>query len=144
MLDTKEVEEEEELQLTEEDNDKGDGEDGERHNRGEGEVEGVSPEEEERVVNKVTLYLLPFLSVLYLLCFLDRANLGNAHTEYVLNFFFFYFYTKFLDLKNSFVHILYLLFFSTNYMVSVIQILYIFIPSKFLSYKFLYTILNIL
>eukprot|EP00026_Physarum_polycephalum_P007554 Phypoly_transcript_07617.p1 GENE.Phypoly_transcript_07617~~Phypoly_transcript_07617.p1 ORF type:complete len:508 (+),score=66.86 Phypoly_transcript_07617:81-1604(+) len=78
VLDTKD--EEEEVQLTDKKEDEGEDEERKTRGEGEGEVE-VSPEEEERVVNKVTLYLLPFLSVLYLLCFLDRANLGNAHTE---------------------------------------------------------------
>lgn len=41
----------------------------------------VSVDEEKRVLHKATVHLLPFLSVLYLFCYLDRANLGNAHTE---------------------------------------------------------------
>ncbi|PFH53712.1 hypothetical protein AMATHDRAFT_54146 [Amanita thiersii Skay4041] len=38
----------------------------------------VTEEERKRVVRKVDVHLLPFVSVLYLLSFLDRANIGNA------------------------------------------------------------------
>lgn len=38
----------------------------------------VSDEERRRVLRKIDVHLLPFISVLYLLSFLDRANIGNA------------------------------------------------------------------
>jgi len=37
--------------------------------------------DETAIVRKMTLRILPYLFVLYVLAFLDRANLGNAHTS---------------------------------------------------------------
>jgi hypothetical protein len=42
---------------------------------------GVSIEEEARVINKVTWYLLPYLSFLYLLCFLFPQNVLRNQNE---------------------------------------------------------------
>ncbi|KAG5643390.1 hypothetical protein DXG03_001004 [Asterophora parasitica] len=38
----------------------------------------VSEEEYKKILRKLDIHLLPFVSVLYLLSFLDRANIGNA------------------------------------------------------------------
>lgn len=35
-------------------------------------------EEERRIVRQLDLKLVPVVTVLYLLCFIDRANIGNA------------------------------------------------------------------
>eukprot|EP01102_Stenamoeba_stenopodia_P005276 TRINITY_DN15843_c0_g1_i1.p1 TRINITY_DN15843_c0_g1~~TRINITY_DN15843_c0_g1_i1.p1 ORF type:complete len:517 (-),score=100.51 TRINITY_DN15843_c0_g1_i1:94-1644(-) len=43
----------------------------------------IDPEEEKRVMNKVSWRLLPFLSFLYLLSFLDRVNMGNVHASFL-------------------------------------------------------------
>ena len=45
-----------------------------------GEVEnaGFSLGDTKKLIRKCDKYLLPFLSVLYLLSFLDRTNIGNA------------------------------------------------------------------
>ncbi|KAK2464336.1 hypothetical protein APHAL10511_003793 [Amanita phalloides] len=40
--------------------------------------EKVSEAERQRVIRKIDIHLLPFISILYLLCFLDRTNVGNA------------------------------------------------------------------
>jgi hypothetical protein len=40
-----------------------------------------TPEQEKRVLRKMDLRLIPMLSVLYLLAFLDRGNIGNAKIE---------------------------------------------------------------
>jgi hypothetical protein len=37
--------------------------------------------DEKRLLRKMDLRLLPMLSLLYLLCFLDRGNIGNASIE---------------------------------------------------------------
>jgi hypothetical protein len=37
-----------------------------------------TPEEEKKLMRKIDLRLIPWLSFLYLLSFLDRANIGNA------------------------------------------------------------------
>jgi hypothetical protein len=37
--------------------------------------------DEKKVLRKMDLRLLPMLSILYLLCFLDRGNIGNAKIE---------------------------------------------------------------
>ena len=37
------------------------------------------PIDDEAVMHKVTLRLLPYIGVLYMLCFLDRINLSNVH-----------------------------------------------------------------
>ncbi|KAF8134535.1 major facilitator superfamily domain-containing protein [Boletus edulis] len=42
------------------------------------EVEELSPAERARLLRKLDWHLLPPVSLLYLLCFLDRANVGNA------------------------------------------------------------------
>lgn len=39
---------------------------------------GFAPQEERKLVRKLDKKLLPFLSLLYLLSFLDRASIGNA------------------------------------------------------------------
>ncbi|GAA6013507.1 hypothetical protein JCM11491_006104 [Sporobolomyces phaffii] len=41
----------------------------------------VSPEEEKRIVRKIDYKLVPFLSLLYLLSFLDRVNIGQAKLD---------------------------------------------------------------
>ncbi|KAF2197612.1 MFS general substrate transporter, partial [Delitschia confertaspora ATCC 74209] len=38
----------------------------------------VSPEEEKRILSKVDWRLVPILSLLYLIAFIDRSNIGNA------------------------------------------------------------------
>lgn len=44
----------------------------------EGPLTDYEKKEERRIFRKMDLYLLPFVSLLYLLSFLDRANIGNA------------------------------------------------------------------
>ncbi|KAM0787385.1 hypothetical protein ACM66B_003470 [Microbotryomycetes sp. NB124-2] len=41
----------------------------------------LSPEEEKRLLRKIDLRLIPFLSLLYLLSFLDRVNIGQARLD---------------------------------------------------------------
>ncbi|KAI0066040.1 MFS general substrate transporter [Artomyces pyxidatus] len=41
-------------------------------------ISAVGDAEERRIWRKLDLYLLPFVSLLYLLSFLDRSNIGNA------------------------------------------------------------------
>ncbi|GAA5943177.1 uncharacterized protein JCM15063_005226 [Sporobolomyces koalae] len=41
----------------------------------------VTPEEEKRIVRKIDYKLVPFLSLLYLLSFLDRVNIGQAKLD---------------------------------------------------------------
>ncbi|EAU90945.1 hypothetical protein CC1G_02332 [Coprinopsis cinerea okayama7 len=41
-------------------------------------LEHVTEEEKKKVLRKMDWHLLPFISLLYLLSFLDRANIGNA------------------------------------------------------------------
>jgi hypothetical protein len=36
------------------------------------------PVEERRLVNKIDLYIIPPVAILYLFCFIDRANIGRA------------------------------------------------------------------
>ncbi|GAA5907591.1 uncharacterized protein JCM6883_001827 [Sporobolomyces salmoneus] len=43
----------------------------------------VSPEEEKRIVRKIDYKLVPFFSLLYLLSFLDRVNIGQAKLDYL-------------------------------------------------------------
>ncbi|CAI4214375.1 unnamed protein product [Parascedosporium putredinis] len=43
-----------------------------------GAVDGFSPEEEKKLLRKVDWALLPLLSFLYLVSFIDRSNIGNA------------------------------------------------------------------
>ncbi|KAK3072727.1 hypothetical protein LTR53_006309 [Teratosphaeriaceae sp. CCFEE 6253] len=38
----------------------------------------VSPEEERRILKKIDYRLVPVLSLLYLVAFIDRSNIGNA------------------------------------------------------------------
>ena len=38
----------------------------------------LDPEVEARIRRKIDFRLIPLLSLLYLLCFLDRTNIGNA------------------------------------------------------------------
>jgi len=38
----------------------------------------IDPEVEKRVRRKLDMHLIPLLSALYLLAFLDRSNIGNA------------------------------------------------------------------
>lgn len=40
-----------------------------------------TPAEEKKLVRKLDVYLIPWLAFLYLLAFLDRANIGNAKLE---------------------------------------------------------------
>lgn len=37
--------------------------------------------DEKKTLRKMDIRLLPMLSILYLLCFLDRGNIGNAKIE---------------------------------------------------------------
>ena len=46
-----------------------------------GEAPFYTPAEEKRLVRKLDLYLLPPLTLLYLLSFLDRSNVANARIE---------------------------------------------------------------
>ncbi|KAL0956744.1 hypothetical protein HGRIS_002863 [Hohenbuehelia grisea] len=39
---------------------------------------GISPSERQRILSKLDRHLLPFVSLLFLLAFLDRSNIGNA------------------------------------------------------------------
>jgi sugar phosphate permease len=39
----------------------------------------LTPAEQKATLKKVTWRLIPYISFLYMLCFLDRANIGNAH-----------------------------------------------------------------
>lgn len=41
----------------------------------------LSPEEEKRLFRKIDLRLMPILSLMYLLSFLDRGNIGNARLQ---------------------------------------------------------------
>ncbi|KAK4055978.1 hypothetical protein OIO90_002972 [Microbotryomycetes sp. JL221] len=41
----------------------------------------LTPEEEKRLLRKIDLRLIPFLSLLYLLSFLDRVNIGQARLD---------------------------------------------------------------
>ncbi|GAA5998415.1 hypothetical protein JCM5350_005942, partial [Sporobolomyces pararoseus] len=41
----------------------------------------VSPQEEKRILRKIDYKLVPFLSLLYLLSFLDRVNIGQAKLD---------------------------------------------------------------
>ncbi|TFK44128.1 major facilitator superfamily domain-containing protein [Crucibulum laeve] len=41
-------------------------------------IADVTEAEQQRVLRKMDIHLLPFISLLYLLSFLDRANIGNA------------------------------------------------------------------
>lgn len=43
----------------------------------------LSPEEQKAVVNKVAWRIVPFLSFLYVLSYLDRASLSNVHTSLI-------------------------------------------------------------
>jgi MFS family permease len=43
----------------------------------------LSPEEQRAVVNKVAWRIVPFLSFLYVLSYLDRASLSNVHTSLI-------------------------------------------------------------
>lgn len=38
----------------------------------------VDPKDEKRLLKKIDRTLIPFLSIIYLLSFLDRSNVGNA------------------------------------------------------------------
>ncbi|KZT63330.1 hypothetical protein DAEQUDRAFT_770719 [Daedalea quercina L-15889] len=41
----------------------------------------LSPEQQRRLWRKVDMRILPILSVMYLCCYLDRGNIGNAKLE---------------------------------------------------------------
>ncbi|KAK2628784.1 hypothetical protein QTJ16_001887 [Diplocarpon rosae] len=45
------------------------------------EVQGFDPKATKRLVRKIDRHLIPFLSLIYLLCFLDRTNIGNARLD---------------------------------------------------------------
>jgi len=47
----------------------------------------IDPEAERRVIRKLDLRLIPWLSLLYLISFLDRTNIGNAKIQGQINFF---------------------------------------------------------
>jgi hypothetical protein len=53
----------------------------EKHSQDAEQIPHFTPEQEERVLRKMDLRLIPMLSVLYLLAFLDRGNIGNAKIE---------------------------------------------------------------
>ncbi|GAA5847715.1 hypothetical protein JCM3766R1_000741 [Sporobolomyces carnicolor] len=44
-------------------------------------IQSVTPEEEKRIVRKIDFKLVPFMSLLYLLSFLDRVNIGQAKLD---------------------------------------------------------------
>ncbi|KAM5343976.1 hypothetical protein ACJ41O_012513 [Fusarium nematophilum] len=48
-------------------------------------LEEVVAVDEKKVLRKMDLHILPILSALYLLCFLDRGNIGNAKIEGLLD-----------------------------------------------------------
>jgi hypothetical protein len=52
----------------------------EKHQDGE-QIPHFTQEQEKRVLRKMDLRLIPMLSILYLLAFLDRGNIGNAKIE---------------------------------------------------------------
>ena len=41
----------------------------------------VSRVDSKKVLRKMDLHIIPILTILYLLCFLDRGNIGNAKIE---------------------------------------------------------------
>jgi hypothetical protein len=47
-------------------------------------LEEASVVDEKKVLRKMDLRLIPIVSALYLLCFLDRGNIGNARIEGLL------------------------------------------------------------
>jgi hypothetical protein len=47
-------------------------------------LEEASVVDENKVLRKMDLRLIPIVSALYLLCFLDRGNIGNARIEGLL------------------------------------------------------------
>ncbi|GFF54656.1 uncharacterized transporter C1002.16c [Aspergillus udagawae] len=53
----------------------------EKHLQDAEQIPQFTPEQEKRVLRKMDLRLIPMLSVLYLLAFLDRGNIGNAKIE---------------------------------------------------------------
>ncbi|KAH1595084.1 hypothetical protein KXV44_008103 [Aspergillus fumigatus] len=53
----------------------------EKHTQDAEQIPHFTPEQEKRVLRKMDLRLIPMLSVLYLLAFLDRGNIGNAKIE---------------------------------------------------------------
>lgn len=53
----------------------------EKHYQDAEQVPHFTPGQEKRVLRKMDLRLIPMLSVLYLLAFLDRGNIGNAKIE---------------------------------------------------------------
>ncbi|KAL3471367.1 putative MFS nicotinic acid transporter Tna1 [Aspergillus californicus] len=48
-------------------------------------LEEASVVEEKKVLRKMDLHLIPIVTALYLLCFLDRGNIGNARIEGLLD-----------------------------------------------------------
>ena len=48
---------------------------------GEDSILPIDPEAEKRLVRKCDLHVLPMISVLYLLAFIDRINIGNARIQ---------------------------------------------------------------
>ncbi|EAW17245.1 allantoate permease family MFS transporter [Aspergillus fischeri NRRL 181] len=53
----------------------------EKHSHDAEQIPHFTPEQEKRVLRKMDLRLIPMLSILYLLAFLDRGNIGNAKIE---------------------------------------------------------------
>lgn len=41
----------------------------------------LTPKEESKLWRKVDLKLMPMISLMYLLCFMDRGNIGNAKLD---------------------------------------------------------------
>jgi hypothetical protein len=48
-------------------------------------LEEASVVDEKKVLRKMDLRLIPIVTALYLLCFLDRGNIGNAKIEGLLD-----------------------------------------------------------
>lgn len=46
----------------------------------------TSDVDEKKLMRKVDMWLIPWLTLLYLLCFLDRASIGNARVRTRLSF----------------------------------------------------------
>ncbi|KAK6078421.1 high-affinity nicotinic acid transporter [Seiridium cupressi] len=45
------------------------------------EAQGYDAQETKRLLRKLDWHLIPFMSLIYLLCFLDRTNIGNARLD---------------------------------------------------------------
>ncbi|KAI1870415.1 uncharacterized protein JN550_005343 [Neoarthrinium moseri] len=47
------------------------------------EAQGFDQHETKRLLRKLDWHLIPFMSLIYLLCFLDRTNIGNARLDHL-------------------------------------------------------------